>query len=257
MIAGIVRAGAIALVPAALLLVPVGAPAQGARFVLELEGGATWQTRNDVQIPNDETATRFSLADLGDGGATPAGRLTATWNVAPRHAVFAVAAPLTIEESGIPAVPIAFAGETFPAGQPVDATYRFNSWRAGYRYRVMEGSRASAWIGLTAKIRDAKVELRGGARTARDTDVGFVPLLRVDGDLRLTEATWLRLEADGLAGGPGRAIDASLRVGHALTDDLAVTVGYRTLEGGADVDSVYNFAWLHYAVTSLVWRIGA
>lgn len=26
------------------------------------------------------------------------------------------------------------------------------------------------------------------------------------------------------------------------------------LEGGADVTSVYNFAWLHYAVLSLTWR---
>ena len=33
-----------------------------------------------------------------------------------------------------------------------------------------------------------------------------------------------------------------------------VTVGYRTLEGGADVDDVYNFAWFHYAVASAVYR---
>jgi len=30
-----------------------------------------------------------------------------------------------------------------------------------------------------------------------------------------------------------------------------VSAGYRTVEGGADVDEVYNFAWLHYAVGSL------
>jgi len=30
-----------------------------------------------------------------------------------------------------------------------------------------------------------------------------------------------------------------------------VAAGYRTVEGGADVDEVYNFAWLHYAVLSV------
>jgi hypothetical protein len=29
---------------------------------------------------------------------------------------------------------------------------------------------------------------------------------------------------------------------------LSLRVGYRMLEGGADNDAVYGFAWLHYAV---------
>ena len=29
---------------------------------------------------------------------------------------------------------------------------------------------------------------------------------------------------------------------------------YRTIEGGADVERVYNFAWLHFAVASLRLR---
>jgi hypothetical protein len=33
-----------------------------------------------------------------------------------------------------------------------------------------------------------------------------------------------------------------------------VSAGYRTVEGGADVDEVYNFAWLHYAVLSASYR---
>lgn len=33
-----------------------------------------------------------------------------------------------------------------------------------------------------------------------------------------------------------------------------VAAGYRTVEGGADVDAVYTFAWLRYAVVSAVYR---
>ena len=31
--------------------------------------------------------------------------------------------------------------------------------------------------------------------------------------------------------------------------------GYRTVEGGANVEETYNFAWLHYAVVSGRWRL--
>lgn len=59
---------------------------------------------------------------------------------------------------------------------------------------------------------------------------------------------------DGLAGGPGRAVDATLKLGRDLDERWAVRVGYRTVEGGADVDEVYTFAWLHYAAMSVVLR---
>jgi hypothetical protein len=59
---------------------------------------------------------------------------------------------------------------------------------------------------------------------------------------------------DALAGGPGRAVDASVKLYADVGDRWSVAAGYRTVEGGADVDEVYNFAWLHYAVASLLYR---
>ena len=40
-----------------------------------------------------------------------------------------------------------------------------------------------------------------------------------------------------------------------LTDRWHLGAGYRTLEGGADNDSVYSFAWFHYAFISLEYRV--
>ena len=54
-----------------------------------------------------------------------------------------------------------------------------------------------------------------------------------------------------MAASPGRAIDFALKVHYDLNDRWNVAVGYRTLEGGADNDKVYTFAWLHYAVASV------
>ena len=247
------RRPSLVLLVAALAL-PGGALAQTPRVVLEIEGGAAWQGYNDVEIPNDGSATRFSLADLTGRGPWPAGRAYLTWNLGERHGLRALDAPFSLTDRGVPDAAIDFEGERFAAGVPLDATYTFNSYRLTYRYRVRSTGRTTAWVGFTAKVRDATIELEQGATTSRKENVGFVPLLHLAGEWRAAPRWRLSLDADALAGGPGRAIDAALKVGYDLRDDLTLQAGYRTLEGGADVEETYNFAWVHYAVASIVWR---
>jgi hypothetical protein len=223
-------------------------------FELELEGGPVWQSRNDVQIPNAETGTRFSLADLSGKGPWPVGRLYVTWNINERHGLRVLLAPFSLTETGSLDDPVSFAGETFRPGT-VDATYKSSSWRLSYRYRFVRRQDLDLWVGFSGKLRDAKIELNQGSRSSKDTDLGFVPLLHLAADWRLTRAGHLVFDFDGLAGGPGRAFDSSLKLGYDLGDLWRLTLGYRTLEGGADVESVYNFAWLHYGVASIVLRL--
>ncbi|HSJ07222.1 MAG TPA: hypothetical protein VK936_10985 [Longimicrobiales bacterium] len=235
------------------LLTPIAAAAQTPRFVVELEGGPAWQSRNDVEIPNDGTATRFSLQDVVGNGPWPAGRIYLTWNLAERHGLRLLLAPLSVTEDGILDGPVDFAGASYALGQ-ARATYTFNSYRLTYRYRFHATDRATGWVGLTAKIRDAEIALEQGATTSSSDDLGFVPLLHLAGEWRVAPRWRLSLDADALAGGPGRAVDAAVKAGYDLGESLTLSAGYRTVEGGADVDSVYNFAWLHYAVLSLTWR---
>lgn len=223
-------------------------------FLLELEGGPVWQSRNEVQIPNDERGTRFSLDEVVGQGPWPAARFYVTWNINRRHGLRVLLAPLSVTETGSLPGPTGFAGETFQPDEPVDATYKFNSWRLNYRYRFVDRRSLSIWVGFTAKIRDAKVELRQSGNSARDTDLGFVPLLYLAAQRELDPSWHLLFDFNGLAGGPGRAFDAALKLGYEVNDRWALRLGYRTLEGGADVESVYNFAWLHYALISAAYR---
>ena len=239
---------------AATLAIPYAAAAQTPRLVLELEGGAAWQSYNDVEIPNDGSATRFSLSDLTGNGPWPAGRAYLTWNLGERHGLRVLAAPFSLTETGVSDAPINFQGESFAPGVPIEASYTFNSYRLTYRYRVRATERTAAWVGFTGKVRDASIALEQGAIASRKDNVGFVPLLHLAGEWRAAPRWRLSLDADALAGGPGRAIDAALKVGYDLRDGLTLQAGYRTLEGGADVEETYNFAWLHYAVASIVWR---
>jgi hypothetical protein len=238
---------------ALLALLPASAHAQSGSLVLELEVGPAWQSYNDVEIPNDGTATRFSLRDLAGSGPWPAGRVTVTWDPWERHGFRLLVAPFALTEEGVPAEAVSFAGESYAAGEPARARYRFNSYRVGYRYLLRQGEVTTARVGFTAKVRDARIALRQGPLASEKTDLGFVPLLHLSGDWAPSPDLELSLDVEGLAGGPGRAVDGALKLGWAPREGWSVHVGYRTVEGGADVTDVYTFAWLHYAVLSVRW----
>lgn len=220
-------------------------------FEIEIEGGAVWQSRNDVQVPNDLLGTRFSLVKTIGNGPWPAARMTLTWNVAEHHGVRVLLAPLSVSGSGTLTAPVDFAGESFAAGADVSGTYQFNSYRLTYRYLFSQRERLDLRIGFTVKVRDAKIELQEATLTARDTDVGFVPLLHLAADWKLAARAHLSFDLDGLAGGPGRAFDGALKAGYDVAPRWRVSGGYRTVEGGADVPAVFAFAWLHYGVVGV------
>ena len=223
-------------------------------FDIELEAGPVWQTLNDVQIPNTDGGTRFSLVDLAGKGPWAAPRVYFTWNINPRHSVRLLAAPLSYTESGEFEAPVDFEGETFEAGVPTDATYEFNSYRVTYAYRFHSGKSWTWWVGFTAKIRDAKIELTQSGVSSEKIDLGFVPLFHLRGAYRFSQNWHALLDLDALAGGPGRAEDAAVKLCREINDRWAISMGYRTVEGGADVEEVYSFAWLHYAVLSASYR---
>jgi hypothetical protein len=252
------RAGDVARHAAVVLCALAGAAtpaaAQTPRLVVELEAGPAWQSYNDVEIPNDGTATRFSLRDLAGAGPWPAGRLYATWSVSERHAVRLLAAPFSLTATGVPDRPIRFAGGEFRAGEPATATYTFNSYRLTYRYLWRAGERATLRIGATAKIRDAVIALEQGAAAARKDDLGLVPLLHLAAGWQPGDRWDVVLDVDALAGGPGRAIDAALSLERQLGRHWSLRGGYRMVEGGADVAEVHTFAWLHYAAVALAWK---
>jgi len=207
-----------------------------------------------VQVPNTSAGTRFSLKDLVGQGPWFTGRVYFTWNISPRNGVRLLLAPLSYTETGISDEPVDFAGASYLPEIPTEATYKFNSWRLTYRYKLKDGDRWKLWIGGSLKVRDAKIGLRQGETASNDTDLGIVPLVYFAADYRITQRWHVMFDFDGLAGGPGRAIDLSLKVGYDFNDHWALTAGYRLLEGGVDIDEVYNFAWFNSAVVSGVYR---
>lgn len=227
-----------------LLLNPL---ASNAQTRVELEAGSAWQSKNDVQIPNDRTGDRFSLSDLSEGPEL-AYRVTAEHTFSERHTVRLILAPLAFRQTGQFASPVRFDNETFSANEQTATSYRFNSYRLGYRYTILPDGPFQIKAGGTLKIRDAKVRLSQGERSESYSNVGVVPLLSAQLSYAPTERLSLLLDVEGLGASQGRAIDALVGARYAVDETFDLTLGYRMLEGGADNDDVYTFSWIHYAV---------
>ncbi len=227
-----------------LLILGLHSPSSGQWF-LDFENGLALSGYNDVRIPGD-TGTLFSLSE--DLKADPSYffrvRLGYSWKSG--HNISAFASPFSLDAEGEVGKEIFFFEETFPPNTPLKGAYKFNSYRLTYRYDFLRREKWRVGIGLTAKIRDAAIKVEGNGKSSNKTNVGFVPLINFRVLWQFHKDWGLLLEGDAAAASQGRAEDVLLALQYRLNDKLTLKAGYRILEGGADVEEVYNFALIHF-----------
>ncbi len=216
-----------------------------AAWQIDLESGVVWSGYNDVQIPKN-SGTRFSLTDDLQTESPLFFRLRLEYALTDRHTLGLLFAPLSLRATGTIDRSLRFEGTEFPEAARIDALYKFNSYRVTYRYTVHRSRNLSFGFGFTGKVRDAAVVLEIPGLRAEKANVGFVPLLNFMLEYQLARHLRAILHGDALAAPQGRAEDVSVMLAWKASDIVEVKGGYRFLEGGADVDEVYNFAMLHY-----------
>lgn len=214
---------------------------------LDLESGAVFSGYNDVRIPGN-SGTLISLSEELTADPAVFFRARATRSIGSKHSLSILVAPLRLKADGSIDRIVLFEGEEFPANVPLEATYRFDSYRFTYRYRVVQTDVLEAGLGLTAKIRDASISLENDNRRSEKKNTGFVPLINFRLRWMLAERFGVLLAGDALAAPQGRAEDVLAAIRYVPTENVGLRLGYRVLEGGADVDEVYTFALLHYVI---------
>jgi hypothetical protein len=215
---------------------------------IEAETGIAIPGYNDVRIPNSGNNTNFSLKN--DVGLKPAlsTRFSIHYRITPRHQISLMATPLTLEGNEKLSKDLVYQDKHFWKNEQVEAVYRFDSYRFQYRYllpRQFLGIRA---VGASLKLRDAEISLKSISTETGKSNTGFVPLLSLNAGYRVNDELDLVLEAEGLASPYGRAEDVFVGASYTLRKNLSVKAGYRFLEGGSDIEEVYTFAAVHYAL---------
>jgi hypothetical protein len=220
---------------------------------IDIEWVRASQGRNLVQVPNDASGSRFSLDALTGSGPVDTPRVQVSWRSGDKQEWRLLAAPLSLSGSSVSVVPIDFQERRFLAG-PISARYQFDSWRATWRYRWIDREDLVVKVGATAKIRDASIRLKSGVLEASKDNTGFVPLLHVALERPLSAQWRLEADVDALAGGPGYAVDAGVRLARNVSSGWSIHAGARYLDGGADNDEVYAFADFTSVTLGVTWR---
>ena len=228
--------------------------ASPARWTLDIETGAVRSGYNDVRIPGD-VGVKFSFSDDLETDPAPFVRLCAELRLNERHSLDLLVAPLRLHAEGSVPREVRFHEAVFPAGAPLEGDYRFDSYRLRYRYGLMRAENLTGEVGLTAKVRDAAIRVRGGGKDSEKSNTGFVPLLNFRLLWTFSDPFGFQLEGDALAAPQGRAEDVMGSLLFDVNPRLTVRAGYRLLEGGADNDEVYNFTLIHYAAVGASIRL--
>lgn len=235
-----------------LLLLLLGSSPLLAQVKLDVEGGVVWGTNyNKVRIPN-QGGTLVNLAQELNINPKVFYRIRAGYTLGKRHNISLLYAPLTVTYQGAFNRTVRFNDADFLAGQPLKVFYQFNSYRLTYRYDFIKTGRWEVGAGLTGKIRDADVRFKNESSDTHFSNVGFVPLINFYAAYKPSYRWMLILEGDALGASAGRAEDIFAGISYQINNKLGVKLGYRVVEGGADVDDVYNFNWINYASTGLL-----
>jgi hypothetical protein len=237
---------------AIILLLSVGVSSVNAQAVIDLETGLVSTGYNNVRIRGDK-GTYFSLKDDLISKSEFFYRIRVNYTIKSRHTISALFAPLETTYKGSVAKNINFEGIVFPANTDLVGTYKFNSYRLTYRYDIVHNPKVEFGLGLTAKIRDARIALSSPGLVSEKSNVGFVPLINFRLLWNIEDRLGLLLEGDALVAPQGRAEDVQLAFTYKLCDNFRVRAGYRVLEGGSDSDEVYNFTLLHYTAVGLTY----
>ncbi len=239
------------IIPTFITFIFLGwAPSLKAQANIDLETGYAFTGYNAVRIPGDQ-GTLFSLKEDLIPKAELFYRIRLNYTIKSRHTLSLLYAPLETTSEGTVANDIFFEGVLFPANTELVGTYKFNSYRLTYRYTIVQKPRFEFGLGLTAKIRDAKIALSSPGLISEKTNVGFVPIINFRLLWKIDHKFGLLLDGDALAAPQGRAEDVMIAATYRFSDNFGIRAGYRLLEGGAENDEVLNFALFHYASVGL------
>ena len=185
---------------------------------------------NRLDLPEGKGGNTSRLfVEIGNGGAS-------SWTI--------LYSPLTVNYSFVADKNFEFNGKNYTQGLGTQVSYKFNSYRLGYR-RNFYFTRVKLWFGGLLKVRDANLCVTQNNEQNCYDNVGPVPLLNVGAKFIIIGTLYGEVNVDGLAAKQGSAYDVVADIGMKITG-VDLLFGGRLLGGGAENETLENFAQFSY-----------
>ena len=216
-------------------------------FRLRLYPQVAVGANNDIRCPNNSDGTLLSLpGDLHRTSAAVFAPRVEFEYAYRRHHIMLAAVFVRENLTGDASEPIHFNQALFTTGSSIDALYRFDTYRLSYRYRLVNRPKFQLELGATALLRDAMVAMTGDNQHSEFYNLGVVPLISYYIGWTPISALTVYSYGDGLVSKYGRAEDIFAGVKYDVHPNIGILAGYRLIEGGSNVKSVYTFALYHF-----------
>ncbi len=213
---------------------------------LSFEAGFLGALHHTIQFGDD--GTRFNYIEEGSQDIIFLfERYTANLNLFRKHSIVFLYQPLILQTQAVANQDIQVEDVIFSTGTGLNLTYSFSFWRVSYLYHIIENNSLTWSVGASLQIRSASIifESSEGDNIVVNQNIGPVPILKTFLEYRMVNNLFFGLEIDGfyasapIANGSdisfvGYIIDASIRAGYNINNDISTFFNIRILGGGAD-----------------------
>jgi hypothetical protein len=204
----------------------------GPAFVISNTAGSKGEGDNhfvlsDLEGFNDPTTTAVVTVDFPVGAR---GRLGVSYG------------PFEARDQGAFAYDVNFGGETFPAGTPLNSSWRFYDLSARYDYGLTNSERWGVNVGGGAGVMYSYATLatQDGTQSALVDDESFYPFLAGDVEYRFSPHWALGVNIAGMTIADDWILDAGGEVTWRPARAWDVALGYKYFSRKIETDTFYN-----------------
>lgn len=215
------------------------------RFSAHAELGFLGILSHNIQFSNNGTDFNY-VKEGGQDVLYPVSRLSVEMAIGNKHTIVFMYQPLRLESQQLLTRDVTVDNETFPAGSGMKFLYDFPFFRMSWlRELYPNNPKYKLALGVSAQIRNATIifENTEGTKFRRNSDIGFVPILKLRTRANFTDRFFGEIEADGfyapisyLNGSDediiGAILDASVRLGYDILPEVTGFYNMRIISGG-------------------------
>ena len=223
------------------------------KFFLESELGTTAVQYHTIRIGTAGTASDFDFVNQGGQELLfPFERYNAGMVIADQHRVSLLYQPLEILTEVVFKSDVTIDGVTFASGTPMELSYGFPFYRITYGFDFFADEEFDLGLGAALQLRNASIVFKAidGSAMTVSQNLGPVPALYFFGRYSFGGGFYLYSEITGLYASSafingasfnfeGSLLDASLRAGWTLRNELDLFLNIRFLGGSAAGISQY------------------